>query len=259
MSQYKTLKTKLSDSVLTITLNRPEVLNALSTPLMEELIDAIDAAGINENARVIVITGSEKAFAAGADIAEMKDKTFSDMQASNIYGRLQTAFANCHKPVIAAVSGYALGGGCELVMMCDFVLASDTAKFGQPEVKLGTLPGIGGSQRLTKLIGRSKAMEMCMTGRFMDAIEAERAGLVARILPADGFLDSVAKIAFEIAGYSLSALGLIKQAVHYAENAPLEQGLAYERGLFYASFSTADQKEGMAAFLEKRDPAFTDK
>lgn len=256
---YETLKTNIQNNVLTITLDRPKVLNALSTPLMEELITAINTAQSDKNARVIVITGNEKAFAAGADIEEMKDQTFSSMQANNIYGRLQTAFAECTKPVIAAVSGYALGGGCELVMMCDFVLASESAKFGQPEVKLGTLPGIGGSQRLTKLVGKSKAMEICLTGRFIGADEAERIGLAARILPQDSFADDVQTIAEEIAGFSLSATSMIKQAVNFAENAPLSQGLAFERNLFYASFSTDDQKEGMAAFLEKRSADFKDK
>ncbi len=259
MTQFSHIQLQTENNITTITLDRPKVLNALSTPLMEELIIAITKAEKDDQTRVIVITGSEKAFAAGADIEEMQSKNFSDMQSNNIYGRLQDAFAACRKPVIAAVSGYALGGGCELVMMCDFVLASESAKFGQPEVKLGTLPGIGGSQRLTKLVGRSKAMEICLTGRFIDAAEAERIGLIARILPADSFLDDVYKIAGEIAGYSLSATRMIKQAVHFAESAPLDQGLAFERGLFYASFSTEDQKEGMKAFLEKREPDFKDK
>lgn len=256
MKTYETIKCSSADQILTLTLHRPEALNALSTPMMEEMIDALDNAAQDDSIRVIVITGSEKAFAAGADIKEMKDRNFADMYQSDIYGRFTRAFASCQKPVIAAVSGYALGGGCELVMMCDFVLAAPNAKFGQPEVKLGTLPGIGGSQRLIRLIGKSKAMELCLTGRMMTAVEAERAGLVARILDESDFIGAVDKIAREIAAYSPLAVSMIKDAVNQAEETTLAQGLAYERKLFYASFSTEDQKEGMAAFLDKRDPDF---
>ena len=259
MKNFENILVDINDHVMTITLNRPKVLNALSTPLMEELIEILKKAESDDTIRVIVITGSEKAFAAGADIAEMSEKTFSTMHQVNIYGQLNDAFKQCRKPVIAAVQGYALGGGCELVMLCDFVVAAPNAQFGQPEVKLGTLPGIGGSQRLTKLVGRSKAMELCLTGRFMDAQEAERAGLVARILEQEDFLTQVQDIAAEMATYSLMATRMIKQAVHFAEDAPLPAGLDYERALFYASFSTEDQKIGKKAFLNKKTPEFTDK
>tara|TARA_B100000686_G_scaffold351506_1_gene450511 strand:+ start:616 stop:1395 length:780 start_codon:yes stop_codon:yes gene_type:complete len=259
MTDEKTIQTSQNNHILTLRLNRPKVLNALSTPLMEEVIEALHAAEHDSRIRVIIITGSEKAFAAGADISEMADQTFSTMEAVDIYGRLNAAFAQCRKPVIAAVSGFALGGGCELAMLCDFILAAENAKFGQPEIKLGTLPGIGGSQRLTKRVGRSKAMELCLTGRFMDADEAERSGLTARTLPTEGFMDKVQAIAEEIAGYSMTATRLVKQAVQFAEDHDMKAGLAHERALFYASFSTHDQKEGMKAFLDKRDPDFQDK
>ena len=253
---YKNLRTETQDFITTITLDRPKALNALSTPLMEELITAVNSAAQSEETRVIIMTGSDKAFAAGADIAEMKDRNFADMYQADIYGRFISAFKNCKKPVIAAVSGYALGGGCELVMMCDFILAAPSARFGQPEIKLGTLPGIGGSQRLTRMIGKSKAMELCLTGRMMDAQEAERVGLVARILDEDDFISAVHNIAAEIAQYSPLAASLVKQAVNQAEETTLSQGIDYERALFYASFSTEDQKEGMTAFLEKRKADF---
>jgi enoyl-CoA hydratase/carnithine racemase len=256
MSHYDNIIVKTEENITTITLNRPEALNALSTPLMEDLITAITVATSDDQSRVIVITGNDKAFAAGADIKEMKDRSFADMYQSDIYGRFSRAFENCTKPVIAAVSGYALGGGCELVMMCDFTLAAANARFGQPEVKLGTLPGIGGSQRLTRLVGKSKAMELCLTGRLMDAAEAERIGLVARILDTDDFQTAVQEIAREIAGYSPLAVSMVKAAVNQAEETTLAQGLAFERNLFYASFSTEDQKEGMAAFLDKRSADF---
>lgn len=256
MSPYDNIIVNTKENITTITLHRPEALNALSTPLMEELITAMTAAAADEQSRVIVITGNDKAFAAGADIKEMKDRSFADMYQSDIYGRFSRAFECCPKPVIAAVSGYALGGGCELVMMCDFTLAAPNARFGQPEVKLGTLPGIGGSQRLTRLVGKSKAMELCLTGRIMDAAEAERIGLVARILNTDDFPAAVDEIAREIAGYSPLATRMVKEAVNQAEETTLAQGLAFERKLFYASFSTEDQKEGMAAFLDKRPADF---
>lgn len=259
MVSYKHIQFEERNSVGVITLDRPDALNALSTDLMQDIITAMESAQKSKDVRVIVITGGgEKAFAAGADIKEMQPQTFSTMMANDIYGRINAAFATCTKPVIAAVNGYALGGGCELAMMCDFILASSKAKFGQPEIKLGTLPGIGGSQRLTKLVGKSKAMELCLTGRMIDAEEADRIGLAARVFNADTFMDDVMAVAEEIASYSQLALALVKDVVNQAEDMPLSQGLDYERKVFYGSFATHDQKEGMNAFLEKREPAFKD-
>lgn len=260
MTSYTHINYDVKNKIGIISLDRPEALNALSTGLMQDVITALEAAQKDTDVRVIVLTGAgEKAFAAGADIKEMQSQTFSTMMANDIYGQINAAFAACTKPVIAAVNGYALGGGCEIAMMCDFILASSKAKFGQPEIKLGTLPGIGGSQRLTKLIGKSKAMEMCLTGRMIDAEEADRIGLAARVLDAETFMDDVMKIAGEIAEYSQVALALVKDVVNAAENMSLNDGLAYERKTFYGSFATHDQKEGMQAFLEKRDPEFKDK
>ena len=259
MVSYKHIQFEERNSVGVITLDRPDALNALSTDLMQDIITAMKSAQKSKDVRVIVITGGgEKAFAAGADIKEMQPQTFSTMMANDIYGRINAAFATCTKPVIAAVNGYALGGGCELAMMCDFILASSKAKFGQPEIKLGTLPGIGGSQRLTKLVGKSKAMELCLTGRMIDAEEADRIGLAARVFNADTFIDDVMAVAEEIASYSQLALALVKDVVNQAEDMPLSQGLDYERKVFYGSFATHDQKEGMNAFLEKREPVFKD-
>ena len=259
MVSYKHIQFEERNSVGVITLDRPDALNALSTDLMQDIITAMESAQKSKDVRVIVITGGgEKAFAAGADIKEMQPQTFSTMMANDIYGRINAAFATCTKPVIAAVNGYALGGGCELAMMCDFILASSKAKFGQPEIKLGTLHGIGGSQRLTKLVGKSKAMELCLTGRMIDAEEADRIGLAARVFNADTFMDDVMAVAEEIASYSQLALALVKDVVNQAEDMPLSQGLDYERKVFYGSFATHDQKEGMNAFLEKREPAFKD-
>ncbi len=260
MTSYSYIKSDTKDNICTITLSRPEALNALSADLMEEMITALTAAQADKKARVIVVTGEgDRAFAAGADIKEMQSKGFTDMLGNDIYGRFNAAFAACTKPVIAAVNGFALGGGCELAMMCDFILASDKAKFGQPEIKLGTLPGIGGSQRLTKLVGKSKAMELCLTGRMIDAAEADRIGLAARVFPADSFMDSVMEVAAEVSGYSQTALHMVKDVVNAAEDMPLHQGLAYERKVFYASFATEDQKEGMQAFLDKREAKFKDR
>jgi enoyl-CoA hydratase len=259
MASYKHIQFEERNSVGIITLDRPDALNALSTDLMQDIITAMESAQKSKDVRVIIITGGgEKAFAAGADIKEMQPQTFSTMMANDIYGRINAAFATCTKPVIAAVNGYALGGGCELAMMCDFILASSKAKFGQPEIKLGTLPGIGGSQRLTKLVGKSKAMELCLTGRMIDAEEADRIGLAARVFNADTFMDDVMAVAEEIANYSQLALALVKDVVNQAEDMPLSQGLDYERKVFYGSFATHDQKEGMNAFLEKREPVFKD-
>lgn len=239
-----------------ITLNRPEALNALCSPLMEELNEALDAFECDNAIGAMVLTGSEKAFAAGADIKEMKDKTWPDIYMEDFITAGWERLARCRKPVIAAVAGFALGGGCEVAMMCDFIIAADTAKFGQPEVNLGIPPGAGGTQRLTRAIGKSKAMDMNLTGRFMDAEEAERAGLVSRIVPADDLIDEAVKVAETIAGKSLPANMIIKEAVNRAFETTLSEGIRFERRLFHALFGTHSQKEGMAAFAEKRKPEF---
>ncbi|MDD9901235.1 MAG: enoyl-CoA hydratase [Alphaproteobacteria bacterium] len=256
---FENIIVEKKDGVALVTLNRPEAMNALCTPLMEELHDALEDFEHDDAVRVVVITGNEKAFAAGADIKEMAPRDFMDVYKADFITHKWERVTQCRKPVIAAVSGYALGGGCELAMMCDFILASETAKFGQPEVTLGTLPGIGGSQRLTRLVGRAKAMEMCLTGRMMDAAEAERSGLAARVIPAEGFMDEIMKTAQKIAGFSQVAVMMIKDAVNRVDETTLAEGVRYERQLFHASFGTADQKEGMAAFIEKRKPAFKDR
>jgi len=241
-----------------LTLNRPQALNALSRALIEELAKAVDTLEADPAIKVLVLTGSEKAFAAGADIKEMAPKKFIDVYKEDLGGGAYDRVARCRKPVIAAVQGYALGGGCELAMMCDFIVASETARFGQPEITLGTVPGFGGTQRLTRLIGRARAMEMCLTGRQMEAQEALATGLVARVLPSAGFMAEVLKIAEKIASFSLPATMLMKEAVNRADETSLSEGLRFERRLFQASFDLADQKEGMAAFSEKRKPEFRD-
>ncbi|MFV0291817.1 MAG: enoyl-CoA hydratase [Paracoccus sp. (in: a-proteobacteria)] len=252
---YETILTEWHDRVLLITLNRPGALNALNTRLSHELIDALTKADADSGVGCIVITGSEKAFAAGADIKEMQHQSYTDMHGADFFSQWD-AVASLRKPVIAAVSGYALGGGCELAMMCDFILCSDNARFGQPEIKLGVMPGMGGSQRLTRLVGQAKAMEMCFTGRMMDAEEAERAGLVSRVIPADTLLDEALKTAHAIAEMSLPALMSIRDAIRRTQEMPLSEGVRFERRVFHALFATRDQKEGMAAFVEKREPKF---
>jgi len=242
-----------------VTLNRPKVLNALCAALMDELSAALDDFESDDAVRVIVITGGEKVFAAGADIKEMAPKTFTDVYKEDFITRNWERAAKCRKPVIAAVSGFCLGGGCELAMMCDFILASDTAKFSQPEITIGTLPGAGGSQRLTRAVGKSKAMELCLTGRMMDAVEAERAGLVARVVPVAELMAETLKTAEKIAGYSQLAAMMVKESVNRAYETTLSEGLKSERRLFHASFATEDQKEGMAAFVEKRKAEFKDR
>ncbi|HMQ57459.1 MAG TPA: enoyl-CoA hydratase [Rhizobiaceae bacterium] len=238
-----------------ITLNRPKSLNALNSDLLTELLDQLDEWEADNRIGAVVITGSEKAFAAGADIKEMQPLTYADT-----YGR--DLFADCdrmlriRKPIIAAVAGYALGGGCELAMMCDFILAADTAKFGQPEITLGVMPGMGGSQRLTRFVGKSKAMEMCLTGRFMDAAEAERSGLVSRVIPAGDLLEETIRTAAKIASLSMPSVMMNKEAVNRAYETTLTEGLRFERRLFHAMFSLEDQKEGMDAFINKRTPSF---
>lgn len=239
-----------------IQLNRPEALNALNSTLATELGAAVAALDADEQIGCIVLTGSERAFAAGADIKEMADKTVRDMTVDSPFVGLE-ALGRARTPIVAAVSGFALGGGCELAMSCDIILAADTAKFGQPEIKLGVLPGMGGSQRLTRAIGKAKAMDLILTGRNMDAEEAERAGLVSRVVPADALLDEANKVAAAIAGMSLSAARMAKEAVDRSFETTLSEGLLYERRLFHSAFATDDQTEGMAAFTEKRAANFT--
>jgi enoyl-CoA hydratase len=239
-----------------ITLNRPKSLNALCDSLVAELGSALDAFEDDPDIGAIVITGSEKAFAAGADIKEMKDRSFADVYRADFITSSWERIAKCRKPVIAAVAGYALGGGCEMAMMCDIILAADNAKFGQPEITLGVLPGAGGTQRLTRLVGKSKAMEMCLSGRMMDAAEAERSGLVARVVPLAQLMDESLKLAERIAGMSAPIAMMVKEAVNRAYETTLAEGIRFERRLFHAAFATEDQKEGMAAFAEKRQPAF---
>jgi len=238
-----------------ITLNRPKALNAINRQLTEEVIKAALAFDHDPGIGCLVLTGSEKVFAAGADIKEMQNQSYMDMYGEDHFAAWDR-FAAIRKPVIAAVAGFALGGGCELAMMCDFLIAADTAKFGQPEIKLGVMPGMGGSQRLTKLVGKSKAMDLCLTGRMMDAAEAERAGLAARVVPAAELLDEALKAAETIASMSLPAVMMAKEAVARAEQTSLSEGLRFERRLFHSLFATEDQKEGMAAFVEKRPANF---
>ena len=253
---YENILVETRGHVGLITLNRPKALNALSSPLMAELTEALDAFEADNNIRAMVLTGSEKAFAAGADIKEMQEKTWSEAYMEDFITAGWERLTRCRKPVIAAVAGFALGGGCEVAMMCDFIIAADSAKFGQPEVNLGIPPGAGGTQRLTRFVGKSKAMEMCLTGRFMDAEEAERAGLVSRIVPADDLIEEAVKTAEAIAAKSMAANMIIKESVNRAYETTLAEGVRFERRLFHSTFSTEDKAEGMAAFLEKREPQF---
>lgn len=239
-----------------IRLNRPEVLNALNNEVVDGIGRAVDAFEADENIGCIVLTGSEKAFAAGADIGFMKDFGYMDAYKPDFITRNWERIRTARKPVIAAVSGYALGGGCEIAMMCDLIYAAENAKFGQPEIKLGTLPGAGGTQRLPRAVGKAKAMDLCLTGRLMDAHEAERSGLVARVFPVDQLLDETLAAAQVIAGYSLPAVMMVKEAVNRAYESSLAEGLLFERRTFHASFALEDQKEGMTAFAEKRKPRF---
>ncbi len=256
---YTTLIVEIDDDVALIRLNRPDALNALNSALMAELAQALTSADANDQVRCIVLTGSEKAFAAGADVREMAGKDFVDAFSGDLFGPEAEAILRIRKPIIAAVSGFALGGGCELAMMCDFIIASDTAKFGQPEINLGIVPGMGGTQRLTRFVGKSKSMDMHLTGRFMDAAEAERSGLVSRVVTADILIEEALKIARKIAQKSALAVMAAKEAVNRAQEGSLREGLLFERRIFHALFATKDQKEGMAAFLEKRQPQFRDK
>jgi len=241
-----------------ITINRPDALNAVNGDVMDGIISSTKAFDENPEIGCIVITGAGKAFIAGADIKEMHTKSYMDMYLADKQSAWE-GFANTRTPIIAAVNGFALGGGCELAMMCDIVLASDKAKFGQPEIKLGVTPGWGGSQRLTKAVGKAKAMDLILTGRMMDAQEAERAGLVARIIPAEGLMEEAMKTASEIADYSTPSVMIAKEQVNRAFETTLAEGLRFERRTFYSLFATEDQKEGMAAFAEKRKPDFKDK
>jgi len=251
---YKNITAEKNGGVGVVTLNRPKAMNALSDALMEELTAALDDFEADTDIGCIVLTGSDKAFAAGADIKEMQSKSYMDAYLEDFISRNWERVTTCRKPVVAAVAGYALGGGCELAMMCDFIIAADTAKFGQPEITLGVLPGAGGSQRLTRLVGKAKAMDMCLTGRMMDAAEAERAGLVSRIVPAAELLDEALKTAAKIAAMSLPAAMMVKEAVHRADETTLAEGIRFERRLFQSAFATEDQKEGMDAFAAKRKP-----
>jgi len=252
---YENIIVETKGKVGLITLNRPKALNALNAALIAELSRAIDGFEADENIGCMVITGSDKAFAAGADIKEMQSKTFMQAFKEDFIARWHRV-SDARKPVIAAVAGFALGGGCELAMMCDFIIAADTAKFGQPEIKLGVMPGAGGTQRLPRFVGKSKAMEMCLTGRMMDAVEAERSGLVSRVVPADKLLEEALKAAETIASMSLPIVMMTKEAVNRAYETTLAEGLRFERRTFHPMFSTDDQKEGMAAFVEKRKPVF---
>jgi len=259
MNKLNCLIVEKRDAVALITLNRPDALNALNSEVFRELALTFDDLEADDAIAAIVITGSDKAFAAGADIGEMKDMSYSQMLDDAGLTRYSDRVAQCKKPVIAAVAGYALGGGCELAMMCDFIIAADNAKFGQPEIKLGVVPGIGGTQRLTSLIGKSKAMDLCLTGRMMDVHEAERAGLVSRIEPLDNYLDVALQVAAEISHYSQPVTRNMKYLVNTALETSLEQGLGIERQMFKANFALEDQKEGMAAFVDKRSPDFKDR
>ncbi len=252
---YETLLTEVRNRVAIITLNRPDALNALSATLMNELIDALRRFDAEPDIGAIVLTGSHKAFAAGADIREMANLDFIDAFMGDEAADWEHV-AQIRKPVIAAVAGYALGGGCELAMMCDIILAADTARFGQPEITLGIIPGIGGTQRLVRAVGKAKAMELCLSGRMMDAGEAERAGLVARVIPADELVTEAVKLAETIAGQPVAAAMMAKEAINRAYETPLSEGLKYERRLFHALFATEDQKEGMDAFVQKRTAHF---
>jgi enoyl-CoA hydratase len=251
--QYETILVETEGRVAQVTLNRPEAMNALNAKLKTELLDALGHLDRDDNIGAIVLTGSPKAFAAGADIKEMQSLSYMDAYLGEQFSGWDDV-AKTRTPIIAAVAGYALGGGCELAMMCDFILAADNAHFGQPEVKLGVIPGLGGSQRLTRLVGKSKAMEMCLTGRMMDAQEAERAGLVSRVIAAEQLLDDAMDTARRIASFSRPSVTMIKDCINLAYETSLEEGLRAERRLFFSSFALEDQSEGMQAFVDKRKP-----
>ena len=253
---YEFILTEVKGRVALITLNRPKQMNALNPKLMQELGAALQGFDADDGVGAILITGSDKAFAAGADIGAMKDFDFQHAFKTDYITRDWEHLRRVRKPVIAAVAGYALGGGCELAMMCDFIIAADSAKFGQPEITLGILPGSGGSQRLPRAVGKAKAMDMCLTARMMDAQEAERAGLVSRVVPNDRLMEEAMAAAEKIASFSLPAVMMVKEAVSRAYETTLSEGVHFERRLFHAAFALDDQKEGMAAFVEKRKPSF---
>ncbi len=253
---YETLIIERQDGYALVRLNRPEALNALNSQFMGDLSAFLDAVEHDDSVRCIVLTGSDKAFAAGADIKEMSSKSYAEMFTENFFAGVSDRISRFRKPIIAAVSGYALGGGCELAMLCDFILASESAKFGQPEINLGVAPGIGGSQRLTRYVGKSKAMDMILTGRMMDAAEAERAGLVSRVFPIDKLVEEARAIAAKIAFQSPLAVMMNKEMVDAAYETTLTQGVRFERRLFHSLFAFDDQKEGMSAFVEKRKAEF---
>ena len=256
---YETIIVDVQDHISVITLNRPDALNALNDQLLEELGDALGEAQKNDKVRCIVLTGSEKAFAAGADIKMMSNKSFVDAFGEDLFTEATDKITTIRKPIIAAVSGYALGGGCELAMMCDFIICSDTAKFGQPEINLGVSPGLGGTQRLTRFIGKSKAMDMNLTGRFMEAKEAERCGLVSRVVPTKNLMSEAMGAATKIAEKSMITVMAVKEMVNRSYETTLREGLLFERRVFHSLFATEDQKEGMGAFMEKREAQFRDK
>ena len=256
MSKLQYLEVEKHDAVALVRLNRPEVLNALCMGLMQEMAEVFAELEADASVAVLVLTGNNKAFAAGADISEMQEVSYQYMLEDGGLTRHCDTISNFRKPVIAAVAGYALGGGCELAMMCDFIIAADNAKFGQPEITIGTIPGFGGSQRLTGLVGKSKAMDMCLTGRMMDAAEAERSGLVSRVVPVEDYLEVALEAAAKIASYSRPVVAMAKDVIELALETPLTQGIKSERQLFKSTFALDDQKEGMAAFVEKRSPQF---
>jgi enoyl-CoA hydratase len=255
---YENIIVETRGKVGLITLNRPKAMNALNDKLIDEIGAALDGFEADPGIGCMVITGSDKAFAAGADIGAMAGWNFMDVYKTDYISRNWDRIGRCRKPIIAAVAGFALGGGCELAMMCDMIYAADTAKFGQPEIKLGILPGAGGTQRLPRAVSKAKAMDMCLTARFIDAEEAERAGLVARIIAADKLLEETLAAAATIADFSLPVVMMIKESVNRAYESGLQEGLLFERRTFHSAFALADQKEGMAAFVEKRKPAFRD-
>ena len=253
---YENVLVDRKGAVGIITLNRPQALNALSAGLIRDLGAALDELEGDDAVGAIVVTGSEKAFAAGADIKEMAQRSYMDVYLADFITKGWEHITTCRKPIVAAVAGFALGGGCEVAMMCDTVIAADTAKFGQPEINLGTIPGSGGTQRLTRAVGKAKAMDMCLTGRMMDAAEAERSGLVSRVVPAAQLMEEALKLAGKIAELSRPSVMMAKEAVNRAFETTLAEGIRFERRLFHSTFATEDQKEGMAAFIEKRKPAF---
>ena len=255
---YETILLETHGRVGLITLNRPQALNALNAQIVSELNQALDGFEADSNIGCIVLTGSKKAFAAGADIKEMAELTYPQIYIDDLFSDSDRV-ANRRKPIIAAVNGFALGGGCELALMCDFILAGDNARFGQPEINLGVLPGMGGTQRLTRAVGKAKAMEMCLSGRLIDAVEAERCGIVARIVPSDELLDEALKVAALIAKKSLPIAMMVKESVNRAFEVSLSEGVRFERRVFHAAFATQDQKEGMAAFIAKREAEFQGK